>query len=86
MWEKSNFLSTEAAGLSGTILVRMITGLAKHDKLGEAVAISGNGQFIAVSSPKNEDNGVLNLGKVGTNIPNPANCGCLRRHRFTVPM
>ena len=63
-----------------------ITGVAKHDKLGEAVAISGNGQFIVVSSPKNEDNGVLNLGKVGTNIPNPANCGCLRRHRFTVPM
>ena len=41
-----------------------ITGVAKHDKLGEAVAISGNGQFIAVSSPKNEDNGVLNSGKV----------------------
>ena len=62
MWEKSNFLSTEAAGLSGTSLVRMITGLAKHDKLGEAVVISGNGQFISVRSPKNQANCVLNSG------------------------
>lgn len=37
-----------------------------HDRLGEAVAvaISGSGQFIAVSSPKNEDNCVLNSGEV----------------------
>lgn len=45
-----------------------ITGVAMHDRLGEAVAvaISGtcSGQFIAVSSPKNEDNCVLNSGKV----------------------
>ena len=41
-----------------------VTGVANHDKLGEAVAISGDGRFVAVSSPKNEDNGILNSGKV----------------------
>ena len=31
--------------------------------MGEAVAISGDGNYVAVSSPKNDDNG-LNTGKI----------------------
>ena len=41
-----------------------VTGVAKHDKLGEAVAMSGDGKLVVVSSPKNDDNGALNSGKV----------------------
>ena len=86
MWEKSKFLSTEAAGLSGTSLVRMFTGLAKHDKLGEAVVISGNGQFISVRSPKNKANGVLNSGtkvEESKNTEQSHQVRCIR-HLFTV--
>ena len=86
MWEKSNFLSTEAAGLSGTSLVRMITGLAKHDKLGEAVVISGNGQFISVRSPRTKPM-VYSIqvprSRKAKILNKATKCGCIR-HLFTV--
>ena len=41
-----------------------VHGAGTSDKLGESVAISGDGRRIAISSPKSDENGVLNSGKV----------------------
>ena len=41
-----------------------VLGAGTMDKLGESVAISGDGRRIAISSPKSDENGVLNSGKV----------------------
>ena len=45
-------------------LGQIVVGASNMDKLGESVAISGDGRRIAISSPKSDDNGVLNSGKV----------------------
>ena len=45
-------------------LGQTVVGANERDILGESVAISGDGRCIAISSPKNDENGVLNAGKV----------------------
>ncbi len=50
-------------GTSWTRVGQTINGSAKKDRLGESVAISGDGTHIAFSSPENDENG-NNAGKI----------------------
>jgi hypothetical protein len=50
-------------GSNWTKIGQKVIGAAPMDKLGEAVAISGDGTHIAISSPESDDNG-SNSGKV----------------------
>jgi len=57
------FTVLEYDGQNWNQIGQPVVGDAKQDKMGEAVAISGDGNRVAVSSPKNDDNGT-NAGKI----------------------
>ena len=50
-------------GLSWNQLGHEVIGEEKYDKMGESVAISGDGKRVAVSSPKSDNDGRNNNGK-----------------------
>ena len=54
----------EYVDFSWNQLGQTVVGTNGQEKLGESVAISGDGRCIAISSPKSDENGVLNSGKV----------------------
>lgn len=53
----------EHDGSSWTRLGQKIVGSQEMDRMGASVAISGDGNFVVVSSPQSDDNGI-NAGKV----------------------
>ena len=64
-----------------------ITGVAMHDRLGEAVAVAISGSVVDSSLQSARQRTKIFVSSIQvksmyTNIPNKANCGYLRRHRF----
>ena len=56
----------EYDGLSWNQLGQQVVGTRKYDNMGEAVVISGDGNYVAVSSPKYEGDSddLVNVGKI----------------------